>query len=557
MRIDKKNIIQILTGLQWSSAVAAVVTGVLLAATLIQTQINDPIVNSDFSNVRQLIERNRSDQTLKDEVRALDMLARKAYFTSMRQLKSGTILFFAALAFFLITWNIRTALSPIQPKRPARKVLWWERQTRNAKTTAFVGTAAIIIVISLGIIHKYELASALLSKRNAALDEGEFSRWWMNFRGAGGVGVAASANVPMKFDGASMSGIRWKTEVPLEGHSSPVVYGDKIFLTGANKESRKIFCFNLDDGELIWAYDVKVPGFDASNVPKVDRETGYAAPTAACDGKNVYAIFATGELAALTLKGKLVWSKYWGTPDNHYGHSSSLITHDGLLFVQLDEYDKGKLIAVEGKSGKAVWEAPRTILSWGSPIIVNSGNRRELILVDNEYVSSYDPLTGKLLWNRDCLQGEVGPSAAYASGKVFSANEYAVAAGIDLTNTDEEGKPPLLWKVRGDLPNAASPVSVDTLLFLTASNGVVTCLDNRTGTTLWTHTFETGFYSSPIVAGNNVYLFDRDGTLHVFAAASEFTLIESSSLGEPVTATPAMLDGYMIVRGKKFLYRIE
>jgi len=557
IQINKKNIVQILNGLQWSSICAALILGVLLTATLIQTKIHDPVVNSDFSNFRLLIEKNPSDQNLKDEVRALDMLARKAYFTSLHQLKIGTILFFAALAVFLITWNVQTALCSPSPAPPKEKISWWEHQTRSAKTAGVISAIAVIIAISFGIVHKYELTSALLSKRSAILDNSQYSQWWMNFRGPGGIGIATSSNVPVKFNGESMSGIRWKAEVPMEGNSSPVVFDGKIFLTGGNRENRKVFCFGLDDGELIWTRDVKVSGFDGKDAPKVDKETGYAAPTAACDGKNVYAIFATGELVALTLKGKPVWSKFLGTPDNHYGHASSLIAHNGLLFVQLDEYDKGKLLAIDGKSGNIVWEVQRTVLSWGSPIIVNSGSRRELVVVDNEFVTSYDPLTGKLLWNRDCLHGEVGPSAAFANGMVFTANEYAVAAGIDLMNMDEDGKPILRWELRGDLPNTASPVSVDSLLFLAAASGVVTCLDNRTGAILWTHTFETGFYSSPIIAGNNVFLFDRKGVMRVFAVSSEFTLVESSELGEPVVTTPAILDGYMIVRGERFLYRIE
>jgi len=554
MKIDKKTIVQIIKGLQWSSGIAALIVGILLAATLVQMHIHDPLISSDFSNFTQLIDRNPSDQNLKDEIRALDMLARKAYFTSLYQMKAGAIILLIAAGLFLILWNIRTTLFPAPPAPPGEKVSWWKEQTQSAKTVAFASAAIVIIVTLFGINHKYQLTSTLLAKRDSIVDSEHFSQWWMNFRGPDGIGIANFDNAPIKFDGESMAGIRWKTETPLEGFSSPVVYDNKVFLTGGSKDIRQVYCFDVNDGKLLWKQDVKITNQPA---PKVDNETGYAAPSVTIDGKNVYAIFATGELATFTLNGKPVWSRFLGIPDNHYGHSSSLLTQNGLLFVQLDEYDVGKLLALDTKNGKTVWEVQRTILSWASPILINTGKRRELILVDNEYATSYDPATGNVLWSEDCLYGEVGPSAAFANGMVFTANEYAVAAGIDVVNTDDEGKAVKRWQWRGDLPNTASPVAIDSLLFLATATGIVTCINTNDGKTLWVHMFDKGFYSSPIISGRNVFLFDRNGVMHVFAAAAEFELIASSAIGEPVTTTPAILDGYMLIRGDKYLYRID
>ncbi|MCL2220013.1 MAG: PQQ-binding-like beta-propeller repeat protein [Chitinispirillia bacterium] len=554
MQNDKEIIVQIMKGLQWTSGTAAVVIGILLAATLVQMHIHAPVTDSDYSAFTQLIDRNPSDQNLREEVRALDMLARRAYFTSLYQIRFGTIIFFIAAAIFLIMWNIRITLFPAPPAPPGEKVSCWKRQTQSAKTVALTSAAIVAAAALFGINHKYQLTSTFTAKRGAIVDSDKFSQWWMNFRGPGGTGIAVYANAPVRFDGETMAGIKWKTETPLEGFSSPVVYNNKVFLTGGSKDIRQVYCFDVNDGALLWARDVKISNQPA---PKVDKETGYAAPTAACDGKNVYAIFATGELAAFTLAGKQVWARFLGIPDNHYGHSSSLITANGLLYVQLDEYDNGKLLALDTKTGKTVWEATRTVLSWASPILINTGVRRELILVDNEYASSYDPASGKMLWNKDCLYGEVGPSAAFANGMVFTANEYASATGIDVVNTDEEGKPAVRWSWRGDLPNTASPAAIDSLLFLATATGIVSCINTNSGETLWTHIFDRGFYSSPIISGGSVLLFDRNGLMHAFAAAAEFELITSSAIGEPVMTTPAVLDGYLIVRGNKYLYRID
>ena len=556
MKFDKEKLNQVVRGVQWSSSITILIIGVLLIATLIQTKIHDPVNNETLSGLIQRIEKESSDQQLKDEIRTLDLLSRKAYFTSVNQLKTGSVLFFAALAVFLIMWRIRAALSPVKVTIDNKKGSWWQSQTRSAKAVAFTAAFFAAAVILSGTLLKHVFTSPDSSKLAVNSDD-EPAAQWANFRGPGGIGLSSSNTVPVNFNVESMEGIRWKTKVPIEGNSSPVIYDNRIFLTGGTKEARQVFCFDVSSGKLLWSYNVNVAGSENRPLPKVDKETGFAAPTAACDGKRVYAIFATGELVCLTVKGKHIWSRYLGAPDNHYGHSSSLIANNGLLFVQLDEYDKGKLLAINGKTGKTVWEAPRTVLSWGSPILVNTGIRSELILVDNEAVTSYDPSTGKKLWSKECLYGEVGPSAAFTSGKVFTANEYASATGIDLINLDSNGIPTTLWEWRGSLPSAASPVAADTLLFLAATGGTLTCLDNRNGTVLWEHEFDNGFYSSPLIAAGYVFLTDRKGVMYIFAASGEYSHAAPREFGEPVVTTPAILDGYMIVRGEEFLYRID
>ncbi|MDR3013595.1 MAG: PQQ-binding-like beta-propeller repeat protein [Chitinispirillales bacterium] len=561
MKINKKIISQITKGLAWSSATASLIIGVLLAATIIQTEIHGPIITDGFDNIYRQIEGRPLNQDLRDEIRALDMLARKAYFTSLHQLRTGTILFFIALAVLLLSWNINAAISPPLPTRPGEKISWWKRQTQSAKTAAITSAVVAAVLISYGIVQKYELTTMITSRRAAILDSQQYAQWWMNFRGPGGNGVATFSNVPIKFNGETMENIRWKIEVPLEGFNSPVVYRDKIFLTGGNKDKRQIYSFDANTGEILWSRDVRVSGIENMTMPRVDGETGFAAPSVATDGRNVYAIFATGELAAFTINGRPRWTKFLGIPDNHYGHASSLITHNGLLFVQFDQHDVGRLLAINGRNGNIVWEAKRTLLSWGSPICVNTGERYELILVDNQYVTSYDPNTGRILWRADCLHGEVGPSAAFASGIVSVANEYAVAAGIsvsDLSSIGDDHTIATTWERRGSLPNTASLVSIDSMTFMASAAGVISCLDNRDGTVFWRHQLDGSFYSSPIIVGDKIFLFDRNGIMHVFAvSAEEFTPIALSPLGEPVTTTPAILDGFMIVRGDRYLYRIE
>jgi outer membrane protein assembly factor BamB len=270
----------------------------------------------------------------------------------------------------------------------------------------------------------------------------------------------------------------------------------------------------------------------------------------------VFAVFPTGELVALTLKGKRVWAKHLGVPENHYGHSSSLLTHDGVLYVQYD-HGRGKLLALDNVTGRVVWEVERKRLSWSSPVCVNTGSRWELILVDNEWVTSYAPDSGTVLWSHDCMYGEVAPSPAYSSGRVFVVTEYSPAAAIHVPGTAAGDSSRILWRWDGELPSTASPVAADAHVFFASAGGTLSCVDVVTGKSVWTKDFDNGFYSSPVIAGARVYAIDRKGITRIFRNAGKYEELGSPPLGETCVTTPALLDGLIVVRGEKHLFCID
>ncbi len=553
--INKEATKQILRGVMWSSGIFAAIMGILLAATLIQTRIHDPINSPALQKLIERVEKDPTNESLKEEIRAFDLLARKAFFTSMEQMRFGAVLFIAAIAIFLLCWKLKEMLFPPLPGVPGEIASWWTQQTRSRKAVTYGGISIFIMLLLLGAFTKNRITPGSESNTEKQVSDEQVDANWCNFRGPGGNGIARFTNAPTSWDGAKMTGIKWKTALELPGNSSPVVWEDRIFVTGGSKELREVYCVNVNTGKLTWRYVVKVDTDRPIAIPKVSKETGFAAPTVACDGIRVYAIFATGELVALTLDGKPVWTRYLGLPENHYGHSSSLITHNGLLFVQYDQNEAGTLYAMNGASGKTVWEAKRTLLSWSSPICVNTGKRYELILTDNEFVTSYNPSTGAVLWSQSCLYGEVGPSAAFSAGRVFAANVNAKAVGIDIAKSDSLGVPPIIWEYEdGELPNSPSLVAMDSLLFLPSDDGTVTCLNTATGEEYWVEEFETGFYASPVISGKNVYLMDRNGVMQIIEASGTYKLVAAPSLGEPAVCTPAILDGFMIIRGEKHLF---
>ena len=382
-------------------------------------------------------------------------------------------------------------------------------------------------------------------------------RQWTNFRGPGANGHAHDANPPFKWSTKEGKNILWKTEVPKPGMNSPVIWKDRLFLTGAEAVSRQVYCFDTDTGKLLWRHDVDgIPGSPSQDeLPEVLDQTGLAAPTVATDGRSVAAIFGTGDLVCVDTEGKRLWARHLGVPRNHYGHASSLLCHENLLFVQYDQKSDSKLLAFHLASGKPAWHVKRDVISWSSPILIENKGRLELILTNGKAVDSYDPPTGKLLWRVACLGGEVAPSAAYAGGVVYVANEYATCSAIDVRRHGSE--PKVLWEWGEILPNAASPLANENLLILPSGYGIVTCLDAKTGTVTWEQEFDKGFYSSPILVKDRVYILDLSGTMQIFRMAHAFELLGAPTIGEAAYATPAFVGDRIYIRGVKHLFCIE
>ncbi|MCK5557300.1 MAG: PQQ-binding-like beta-propeller repeat protein, partial [Candidatus Hydrogenedentes bacterium] len=309
--------------------------------------------------------------------------------------------------------------------------------------------------------------------------------------------------------------------------------------------------------DLVWKRAVEnLPGTPGT-VPKVGEDTGYAAPTLAVHGDKAFAIFANGDLVCFDLEGNQRWGLNVGMPDNHYGHSSSLIAYENLLLVQYDHNSEAKLMAFNIETGKQAWVAPRKRISWSSPAYVHTPLGVQLILNSEEDVDAYDPRSGALLWTEQCLSGEVAPSAAFGGSTVFVANEYAVASAIRLETSGGATQTEVVWQWDEILPEVASPVATDERCYIASAMGDIVCLDIETGAKVWSHEFDKGFYSSPIRVGDRIYALDRAGTMHIFKTGPEFELIGSPKLAEPTSATPAYLDGRIYVRTDDYIICIE
>lgn len=517
----------------------------------------------DSSSLNELRIKYTSDAKgnaqIREKIRQLDLQMRKAWFSSQERLKignwlllTGTLIFLGALKIFKMNTTEHFTPPPCPGIKSPLLVL---AKIRKAITIA--GFSVIILSITVvgisyytGQIKRSIITTTGHDKEDYIVDDGDS---WTGFRGTLTYGIATKNQIPPLWDGKTGKGVLWKSDIPLPGYSSPVVSGHKVFLTGGNNLSRKVFCFDVVTGKLLWEHDTKNISDSPENLPKVSEDTGYAASSMSVDKKNVYAIFATGDLVCLDHNGKKIWAKNLGVPSNSYGYSSSLRSAKGMLIVQYDDDNKQRLIALNGSDGTLIWETVRqSAVSWSSPVIVTVGNKLIIVVVSSEGVEAFDINNGKIIWRMIGMGGEVATSAAFSNGKIFVSNDNACTAALNAMDGA------VLWKsTELTMPDVSSPLAVDELLFLFSSHGVIQCVDAKTGKMLWEKESGTGFYSSPLLIGNKIITFNLEGIAVIIQPSREkYIEVAVCELGDKTFSTPAFAGHKLFIRTNKFLYAI-
>jgi outer membrane protein assembly factor BamB len=611
MNISNNDKIKLAQRLAWIAAGFALMMAVLLIANFVQTKLNKPIDNKTIPALVKRLSENPDDEALKAEIRAFDLMARKAYFNSRWQLRTGIYLMFLGIIISILAVRfVLSAKSKLNEIDSVEKVNGLDKLVAQ-KWVISVGSAIVLLALVSGMLSSNSLKEYMVNE-NAVGQEGqptgqtalavadqapastdqpnqpatpvttessatatpaetapapsaetvaakpaglptqaELKANYPFFRGPEGDGVAFQKNTPTDWNGAGGKNVVWKVKVPKSGFSSPIIWGDQLFVTGADAQARMVYCYDKNSGKLLWEAAADNIQGSPSAMPKVTADTGLAAPTMATDGRAVFAIFATGDVIAFDMGGKRLWARNLGVPDNHYGHGSSLIVYKDKLLIQYDTNRAGKLLALDTQTGNTVWETARSSkISWSSPILVNTGSRTEVILTTNPNVNGYDPQTGKELWNIACLSGEVGPSAGYADGMVFAANEYAKLVGIKIGG----GTPEIVWEADEFLPEVSSPLAVNGLLFVATTYGVLACYDAKTGTKNWSQEYGDPFYSSPVYADGKVYITDMTGKTHIVKATKEYQLVGTPELGEKAVCSAVFQEGRVYLRGMNNLY---
>ena len=540
-----------------AGAIALVATAFCLAVGMLLVVNAFRAHRADALNspaVEQMSARARSQPetaALREAFQALDVLARQAHFTSVAFMRTGSLLLLLGGVVLGLCIQVRVLILLRRPlpqvgeDRPSELT----KGPRRALLAAALVLGALVVAGLVAFTRvqrrRFDPAGAAPATADASLP----ARWPM-FRGPGGSGIAATTNAPVKWDGTSGLNILWKAAVPAPGFSSPIVWGDRLFLSGATAERLQVFCYALGDGTLLWTHEViGIPGSPPTR-PEVTEDTGHAAATMTGDGERVFAVFATGDVVALDVEGQRVWARNLGVPDNMYGHASSLVVYGKGLIVQLDHGGGGSVRALDTATGAPLWRTAReTDTTWSSPIVATVAGRDQLILNGNPTVAAYDPRNGARLWAVDCMGGEVAVSPAAAGELVYVGNAYACLAAIRPGDGAE-----IVWQVDEGLPDVASPLATGRRLYTATGWGGVTCRNRLTGAELWSHEFDDGFYSSPTLVGDRVYLMDRKGVMHIFRDADTYEPLGTCPLGEPATCSPAFVDDRVYIRGMENLY---
>ena len=527
-----------------------------------------------FLAIKESLVENAENPELVEAFRSEDLIRRQNYFASREKLKTGGWLLFGGLFVFALSLRRIAVLKATDPQPLSLQVLEnpVDRRPRTlaALLTLIVPTLVVTFAAfayvrthpSEAVVGEDGRLVAIVTEPGAPSIPDDLI--WPGLRGPGGLGVVRSdAEFPVSWNAEEGTNILWKTPVPSKGFSSPIVWDDKIFLTGADIDHRKVFCFNRLNGSLLWECTIQSDLVLDEEMKKKERMTdaAFAAPTPATNGKYVFAFFGTNEMAAVDCEGNQVWSRWFGKPKSDFGISTSPLCHGDNVLIQLDQSDdEGNdsfLYCIDGATGKNVWRVEREVpASWTSPILAGTGDRLELITIANPWMISYQPETGREYWRAKILDGDVAPLPTYGDGMVFAAVEYSKLSAVRSGGGGDVTDSHLAWTYEDDLPDCPSPITDGNRLILPTSYGTVTCFNAKTGEVLWSESLDGQFWSSPILSGDKVYWVDREGTTHIFRLADTFEALGTESLNEAVGATPAFADTKIYIRGEENLYCI-
>jgi outer membrane protein assembly factor BamB len=568
----------------------ALFSGVVMGAMIV-TRLSEPPTPPDSPTIQSLraaLAKDSSNEALKQALREEDQRARESFFMRRRRIATGAYLLLGGLAATVTCarWYASLERKTPQHTKPAEREdadRWLTRRRRNIAAVAMVSAVVLIGLLIFGLAGGPQIppvsgeataakaattpAGAPAAAATGQPAESAFKENWPRFRGPGGVGLAPSGDWPRKWDAATGENILWKTPVPMPGNSSPVLWGDRLFLTGADADRQEVFCFSRASGKLLW----RTPIFAARGRVKPEDirplpVTGYASPTPATDGARLYATFASADIAALDFDGNVLWARNLGTPENaaenSYGRATSLLLDKDKVIVQFDrglEPVEGlsAILALDAKTGRTVWSTPRPVRRcWCTPILIMAGGRAELVANGSPWIIAYDPETGKELWRCAGMKEDVAASPTFADGLVYVTNDHAKVFAIrpppaeqgDVTATN------VVWTAEEGLSDAPSPVC-DGRFFLQAnSSGLLTCFDAKNGKLFWSEMLNGGVWASPALAGGWAYVPSDDGNVCLFPLADHFGPVTACKLGEPLHATPAFADDRIYFRGERTLF---
>ena len=393
---------------------------------------------------------------------------------------------------------------------------------------------------------------------------------WPQFRGPTGQGLSVEKKLPLNW--SANSNVLWQTAIPGESWSSPIVWGDRVFVTTATENGQSCRMLSLDtkSGKILWDKEV----FPQVPRRKEGRNT-YATPTPATDGERVYACFGDGSFAALNFAGTVVWTnrdyKFYG----QHGLGSSPMLHRGLLIMARDgssdgddkklgwqkPWDQSYVLALDAQTGKERWKGRRGLsrISHGAPCIWEQDGKAQVVSEAGDVVQGFDIRTGERLWTCEVIgEGKV-PSAVLGDGLVFTAGGWGGKETIKAFKLGGQGElkeTNLVWEQKKGMPKIPSLIYVKPHLFAVTDGGVASCLKADTGELVWQERVGGNFSASPVSAAGRIYFLGDNGETAVIEAGPEFKVLARNPLGEKAQASIAISQGRLFIRTEKNLFCI-
>lgn len=400
---------------------------------------------------------------------------------------------------------------------------------------------------------------------------------WPQLRGPKGQGHANAKNLPIRW--SETENVRWKVRIPGSGYSSPVITGAQLWMTTALEGGRSLcaVCVDARNGKIVYRPElirVKEPG-------RLHSKNSYATPTPVADGERIYVHFGAKGTAALSQDGSVVWKNSSLAHNQPYAGASSPIVFRDMLIINCDGMDHQFVVALDKKSGKIVWKTPRahleaeresrtasryrdkgfTLMGYATPTVIETEGVPELVSTAAEHVAAYDARTGKELWWLGYHGFSPVGIPVYAHGLVYVQGFEGVGRpalfAIRPGGRGDISKTHLAWKETRGIPHVPSPLIVGDELYLVDDDGIMSCLDARTGAERWKERLGGPHSASPILADGRIYASSERGTTSVLSPGREFKLLAKNQLDGRLKASPCASGEALFLRTETRLYRIE
>ncbi len=418
----------------------------------------------------------------------------------------------------------------------------------------------------------------------------DFEKNWPQWRGPLANGVSPDGKFPLEW--SESKNIKWKIAIPGKGHSTPIIWGDQIFVSSAvetDKEGKPevqeggaqrgrgmpttrttkihkfiVMAINRSDGKVLWQTTVK----EEWPQEGTHQFGSWASNSPFTDGEFIYAYFGSRGLYCLDMKGSVKWERNFGQLNKrmNFGEGSSPALYGDKIVVTWDHEGQSFIVAIDKKTGKDIWKVDRDEgTSWASPFIVENNGKPQVITSASGLIRSYDLATGELIWECDGMTANAIPMPVEANGIVYIMTGFRGNALLAIRLSEAKGNitdtDTIIWKFDKDTPYTPSPlIFEDHLYFLKSNNGILSCFDAKTGEAIYSNQRLEGMgniFTSPVIANNAIIILGQKGVAYVIKHGSEFEVLAKNQLDDNFNSSPVVVGNQLFLRGYKNLYCIE